>query len=135
MVCKDSHRLRKLLISIILCTRCILDKADSICKEICLVYILCSIKESKDSLKSPTSINVLLLKWSKVSIMMLLILHEYIISKLCILSAIATWSTIRTTVIYISYIEHLAIWTTRTIFKSPPVIFCRKIMYILRLKS
>ena len=66
---------------------------------------------------------------------MLLILHKYVVTDLCVLTAVASGSAIRSAIRDVFYIEHLRVGATGTVFKSPPVILSGKIEYILRLKS
>ena len=70
-----------------------------------------------------------------MSVLMLLILHEHVVSKFCVLAAGASRTAVGTAIRHISYIEHLGVGTAGAVFKSPPVIFGRKIIYVLGLKS
>ena len=70
-----------------------------------------------------------------MSVMVLLILHEYIITKLGIFAAVTAGSAVRAAVRSVCNIEHLTVRTAGSVFQSPPVILCRKIVNIFFFKS
>ena len=70
-----------------------------------------------------------------MTVVVFLVLHEYIIAKFGILTTVTSGTTIRTTIRAVGYIEHFTVRSAGTIFKSPPVILCRKIIDILFLKA
>ena len=66
---------------------------------------------------------------------MLLVLHEYVITDLGILTAVASGTAVGTAGRYILYIEHLTVGTAGTILEAPPVILGGKVEDILGLKA
>ena len=67
--------------------------------------------------------------------MMLLILHEYIITQLGVFATVTAGSAVRSAIRSVSDIEHLTVGTTGTILQSPPVVIGRQIIYILLLET
>ena len=70
-----------------------------------------------------------------MTVMMLLVLHEHIVSDLGVLAAVTAGLTVRTACGLVRHIEHLGVRTAGTILQAPPVILCRKVEYILLLKA
>ena len=87
MVSEDPHGLGELLVLVILCAGSFLDICDGIGKEVCLIDILRTVEECEYSLESPACIYILLLERSEVSVLMLLILHEDVVTDLGVLAA------------------------------------------------
>ena len=50
-------------------------------------------------------------------------------------SAMAAGATVRSALRNISHIKHFAVGTAGTEFKSPPVVFCGKVINVLFLKT
>ena len=70
-----------------------------------------------------------------MTVMMLLVLHEYIIAQLGIFATVTAGSAVRSAIRSVSDIEHLTVGTTGTILQSPPVIVSGQIIYVLLLES
>ena len=136
MVSQDSHGPGHFFIGIILNAACLFNIAYSGSMKVDLIYIVKTVKECKISLEAPAGINIFLSKRSKCSVLMLFILHENIVTDLGILTAMASGLTVGTAGRYIVlYIEHLAVGTAGSEFKTPPVILCGKVEDILSLKA
>ena len=135
VICKDTHGSCKLLVGIVLNARSLLDISDNGSVKVDLIYIVKSVKESEDTLETPTRIYVLLGKRSKCSVLMLFVLHEYVITDLGILTAVASGTAVGTAGRYILYIEHLTVGTAGTVLEAPPVILGGKVEDILGLKA
>ena len=70
-----------------------------------------------------------------MTVMMLLILHEYIITQLCVFATVTAGAAVRSAIRSVCDIEHLTVGTTGTILQSPPVIVSGQIIYVLLLES
>ena len=67
--------------------------------------------------------------------MMLLILHEYIITQLGIFATVTAGAAVRSAIRSVSNIEHLTVGTAGTVFQSPPVIISGQIIYVFFFES
>ena len=67
--------------------------------------------------------------------MMLLILHEYIITQLGVFATVTAGAAVRSAIRSVSDIEHLTVGTAGAVFQSPPVVIGRQIIYILLLET
>ena len=67
--------------------------------------------------------------------MMLFILHKYVVAKLCVFTAAASGSAVRTAVRPVCDVEHFAVGTAGTILQSPPVVVCGKVIDVFFLKA
>ena len=70
-----------------------------------------------------------------MTVLVLLILHEYVVTDLRVLAAVASRTAVRAAVRYVCDIEHLAVRTARTVLESPPVVVCTEIVDIFFLKA
>ena len=135
VVCQDTHGACQLLVRIILHTGSLFDIGDRRSVKVDLIYIVQAVQECQDTLQSPACINILLRKRCQGSVLMLLVLHEYVVTDLGIFSTVASRAAVRTAGRNVLYIEHLTVRAARTVLQSPPVILGRKIENVFRLKS
>jgi len=70
-----------------------------------------------------------------MAVMMLLILHEYIITQLGVFATVTAGAAVRSAIRSVSDIEHLTVGTAGAVFQSPPVIISGQIIYVLLLES
>ena len=70
-----------------------------------------------------------------MTVMMLLILHEYIITQLGVFATVTAGAAVRSAVRSVCNIEHLTVGTAGAVFQSPPVVIGRQIIYILLLET
>ena len=135
VVREDTHGACKLLVLVILLSRHLLDVGDDRREKVDLVYVFGSVEESQDSLEAPAGIHVLLHKRRQMAVLMLLVLHENVVSKLGVLAAGAARSAVGTAVRLIGNIEHLGVRAAGSVLEAPPVVLCRKIVDIFFLET
>ena len=87
MIRKYPHGTGLLIIGIIRQSRILFYVLYDRQEKIRLVDILGAVKESQYPLKTPAGIHILLLQGSKMTVLVLLILHEYIITELRVFAA------------------------------------------------
>ena len=87
MIGKDTHRTGHLLIIIVFTSGCLFYIRNGFFKQIRSVYVLGTVKKCQYPFKSPAGIYILLGKLCQLTVFMLFILHENIVSKLCIFTA------------------------------------------------
>ena len=70
-----------------------------------------------------------------MTVMMLLILHEYIITQLGVFATVTAGAAVRSAIRSVSDIEHLTVGTAGAIFQSPPVVISGQIIYVFFFES
>ena len=91
------------------------------------IVIINAFKNSNNTFKSHTGINIFLRKFTYVAIFIFIVLHKYIIPYFN--PSIIFWIELFWNFIIRSKVKHFCIWTTRTSFSSNPKIIITSTRY------